>query len=134
MRSKTSATLMLVLIFFLGVIAGAVSDHLYQTRISSVAARPQGRLGPHDIVEDMAKDLKLNAGQKEKLQGIIQRSRERYRALSVQFRPQYDVIRNETNQQIREILSDDQKARFDQIVKDINERHKARERRPGPSQ
>ncbi len=133
MRSKTSATLMLVLTFVLGGIAGAISDHLYQTRLKNVVARPPSRPGPHDIVEDMAKDLKLSSDQKEKLRTIVLQSRERYRALSVQFRPQYDVIRNETNQQIRQILTDDQKTRFETIVKDIEERHKARERRPGPN-
>ncbi len=132
MRSKTSATLMLVLIFSLGVVAGAISDHLYQTRMRSVDGRPPGRLGPHDIVEDMAKDLKLSPDQKEKLRGIVLQSRERYRALSVQFRPQYDAIRNETNQQIRQILTDDQKVRFEALVKEIDERHKARGR-PGPN-
>ncbi len=132
MRSKTSATLMLVLTFVLGGIAGAISDHLYQTRIGASLPKPPGRLGPHDIVEDMAKDLKLTPDQKEKLKVIIQQSRDRYRALSVQFRPQYDVIRNETNEQIRQILTDEQKARFETIVKDLSERHKARERRPGP--
>ncbi len=131
MRSKTSATLMLVLIFVLGGVAGAISEHLYKTRIANASGRPPGRMGPHDIVEDMAKDLKLTADQKEKLRGIVLQSRERYRSLSVQFRPQYDTIRNETNEQIRQILTDDQKIRFEAIVKDIEERHKARERR-GP--
>ena len=133
MRSKTSATLMLVLTFVLGGVAGAISEHLYETRIKNIGARPPGRIGPHDIVEDMAKDLKLSPDQKEKLKGIIQQSRERYRTLSVQFRPQYDVIRNETNQEIRKILTDEQKTRFEMIVKDLEERHKTRERRPGPN-
>ncbi len=133
MRSKTSATLMLVLTFLLGGIAGAISDHLYETRIRNAAARPPGRPGPRDVVEEMGKDLKLSVDQKEKLKGIVQQSRERYRTLSVQFRPQYDVIRNETNQQIRQILTDEQKTHFEAIVKDIDEHHKARERRQGPN-
>jgi len=133
MRSKTSATLMLVLTFVLGGIAGAISEHLFDTRFKSAAARPPGRFGPRDIVEDMSKDLKLNPEQKEKLKGIVQQSRERYRALSVQFRPQYNTIRNETNQEIRQILTDEQRSRFDAIVKDVDERHKTRERGPGPN-
>lgn len=133
MRSKTSATLLLVLTFLLGGIAGAVSDYLYQTRFKTASPRPAGRPGPGAIVEDMAKELKLGTDQKEKLKGIVHQSRERYRALSVQFRPQYDVLRDETNREIRKILTDEQKARFDMMVKDIEERHKARERRPGPN-
>ncbi len=132
MRSKTSATLMLVLTFVLGCVAGSIGDHLYQTRIKNTSTKQGSRPAPRDIVEDMGRDLKLSADQKEKLKGIVQQSRERYRALSAQFRPQYDIIRNETNQQIRQILSEEQKARFEKTIKEMDERHKNRDRPPRP--
>jgi hypothetical protein len=132
MRSKTSATLMLVLTFLLGCVAGSIGNHLYETHIKNTAARPGVRPAPRDIVEEMGRDLNLSTDQKEKLKGIVQQSREHYRALSTQFRPQYDVIRNETNQQIRQILNEEQKARFEKTIKEMDERHKGRERPPRP--
>ena len=123
---------MLVLTFLLGCVTGSIGYHLYETRIKSAAARPAYRPAPRDIVEEMGRDLNLSADQKEKLQAIVRQSRERYRALSTQFRPQYDVIRNETNQQIRQILNEEQKARFEKTIKEMDERHKGRDRAPRP--
>jgi len=124
MKSKTSATLMLILTFILGGIAGAVAYSIYDTHVAAPARRAGARSAPHNIVEEMARGLSLDADQKEKLKVIISKSRERYRSLSVQFRPQYDVIRDETRNEIRQILTEEQKARFDKKVREIDERHK----------
>jgi Spy/CpxP family protein refolding chaperone len=127
MRSKTSATLMLVLTFALGVVAGVVSGHLYETRLRLAGPRPGARSAPPDIVGELGQGLNLNADQKSKLKEIIDQSRERYRNLSIQFRPQYDAIRDQTRQEIRQILTEDQ------IIREMDERHKGRDRRgPGP--
>lgn len=132
MRSKTSASLMLVLTFLLGAVAGAIALHLYQSHFKNLDGRQAGHQGPHDIVEEMGRNLKLNPDQKDKLKIIIQQSRERYRALSTQFRPQYDVIRNETNEQIRKILTEEQKATFERTIKEMEERRKSRDRSQRP--
>jgi len=117
---------MLVLTFALGAVAGAVSSHLYETRFKPAGPRPGARSAPPDIVEELGQGLSLNADQKGKLKQIIDQSRERYRALSVQFRPQYDAIRDETRQEIRQLLTEDQKARFEKIIREMDERHKGR--------
>ncbi len=130
MKSKTSATLLLILTFLLGAVAGAVGYYLLATHMMVPGPRSAGRSSPHDIAEELATGLSLNAEQKEKLKEIIQQSRERYRALSAQFRPQYENLRNETRQQIRQILTEEQKARFEKHVQEIDQRHKNREHRP----
>ena len=124
MKSKTSAALLIVLIFLLGAVAGAVGTYIVQTHVMAGGPRSINRSGPHDVAEELAQGLSLNSDQKEKLKTIIHQSRERYRALSLQVRPQYDTIRNETRQEIRQILTEEQKARFEKIVQDIDERHK----------
>jgi hypothetical protein len=125
---------MLVLTFALGVVAGVVSGHLYETRLKPAGPRPGPRMAPPDIVEEFSQGLSLNTDQKTRLKQIVDQSRERYRALSLQFRPQYDAIRDETRQEIRQILTEDQKARFEKIIHEMDERHKGRDRRgPGPA-
>ncbi len=124
MKSKTSAGLLIVLIFLLGAVAGAVGTYLVQTHVLAVGPRSINHTGPHDVVEELAQALSLSADQEDKLKTIIHQSRERYRALSMQVRPQYDTIRSETRQEIRQILTDEQKARFEKIVQEIDERHK----------
>ncbi len=130
MKTKTSATLILVLTFLLGGIAGALAYHLYRGQSSEAARRVAARPGGRDVVQDMSKDLNLDPAQQEQLKRIMERSRGRYRALSEQVRPQFDVIRNETRQEIRQILRDDQKIRFEQRLKEVDQRHRNRPDRP----
>jgi Spy/CpxP family protein refolding chaperone len=118
MKSKTSAALMLLLTFVLGAVTGAVSYSLYRNHAAAA--------GPGDIVDRMAQALQLTPDQKAQLIPIINQSRERYMALSQQFRPQYNTIRDETRQMIREILSEEQRVRFEQRLKELDRRSKPR--------
>ena len=126
MKTKTSATFYLLLAFSMGVVAGAIGFYLYQNHVRAAGPHVGAPTRPPDIVEEMARDLKMDAAQKEQLRGIFSQSRERYKALSRQFQPQYHNIRDETNQAIRQILREDQKARFEQIIRDLDQRRRGR--------
>lgn len=128
MKTRTSATLVLLATFLLGGITGAVGYYLYARRVGATG-RDGGRPSPHHIVEELARALTLDASQKEKLQAIITESRERYRALSDQVRPQYDEIRRQTREQIRQILREDQKPGLEEFFRELDKR---RSNRPPP--
>ena len=125
MKSRTRAGILLAGVFVLGAVTGVVSHSLYKNHVEAASATSRLK-GSQRIVDDLAKGLDLSTEQKEKLQGIVSRSRERYKALSLQFRPQYQVIRNETNQEIRQILREDQKAQFEKIISEWDKRRKSR--------
>jgi Spy/CpxP family protein refolding chaperone len=130
MKSKTSAALLLVSIFLLGGVAGGTSHYIYRNHL---AASPPPRMrapNSHDIAEEMAQSLKLDAQQKEQLRAIIQQSTEHYRALSRQFRPQYEKIRAETNEAIRAILRPDQRQNFEDTLDKMDSRHRAHSHEP----
>jgi F0F1-type ATP synthase membrane subunit b/b' len=89
-------------------------------------------------VNDLANTLKLDAEQKETLGKIMEKSRDRYRALDQQIRrqyetarqqmrPQYNAIRNESREEIRQILREDQKARFEEFLKEMGRQRRERE-------
>lgn len=126
MKSRTGAGILLLGVFVLGAVTGAVSHFLYKSHVEAASSKAHPKWSSHSIVDDLVKGLALDAQQKEKLQVIISQSRDRYRALSVQFRPQYDVIRNETQQEIRQILREDQKAQFKKIISEWDSRRKSR--------
>ncbi len=130
MKSKTSAAMVLLLVFVMGGIAGAVTFYLFRAHVAADTPRVGPPPGSHDIVEQMAKDLKLDADQKERLRAIITQGREKLKALSQQYDPQEKAIRNETRQSIRQILHDDQRAQFEKIVQAIDQRHRSRGGRP----
>ncbi len=124
MKSKTSATLLIVLTFLLGAVAGAAGYYLVDRQVLAQGSRNLERTPPHNIVDELAKGLSLDSQQKDQLKVIVDKSREQYRALSAQSRPQFDAIREQTRQEIRLILTDEQKDRFAKIVKDLDERHR----------
>jgi uncharacterized membrane protein len=114
MKPKASVVLLGILIFLLGGIAGAVTHYLYRQHVKAafLRARPQ----PVDIVGGLARELKLDAQQTESLKGIFEESRQRYFDLSKQFWPHYQTIRRETDQKIKDILRDDQRAQFEEFL------------------
>jgi len=130
MRSRTSAALILILTFVMGGIAGGVTHHVYQNHIAASSTKSPSQPSSQRITGVMGTYLDLDDQQKEELKTIISLSRDRYRALSQQFRPQYEVIRNETRQQIRNMLRPDQRARFEEFLRDMDQRHKERDNRP----
>ena len=134
MKSKTSAGLLLVAVFVLGGVAGGLSHFLYENRIFS--SQPQRPRVPnsHDIVEEMALHLNLDAQQKEQLKAIVQQSRDRYRVLSRQFQPQYEKIRGEANEAIRGILRPDQRKQFEATLEKMDVRHRDHTHEATPGQ
>jgi hypothetical protein len=126
MNRKIGAVLVLVTTFILGGFAGGILHYIYRDQASTpwVDREVQPARPPGDIVSDMAKSLSLNDNQKQQLKQIFVQSREKYRALSQQFRPQYDALRKETDDQIRSILRPDQLAIYDRLLKEGRERRK----------
>ncbi len=132
MKSKTSAALLLVAIFVLGGVAGGISYNLYENYFVSYQP-PRPRVpNSHDIVEEMAQHLQLDAQQKEQLRVIVQQSRDRYRILSRQFQPQYEKIRGETNEAIRTMLRPDQRKQFEATLEKMDGRRRDRAHDPPP--
>jgi len=132
MKSRTSAVLLLVAVFVLGGAAGAASLYIYRNHLTPAQpARPRIP-EKHDIVGEMAQSLKLDARQTEQLRAIFQHSREQYNTLSLQFRPQYEKIRLETNEAIRAILLPDQRKQFDDTLEKMDRRHTDHTHDPGP--
>ena len=115
MKSKLGVILLGILVFLLGGIAGAVSRYLYCERVKTSVPKTIPRV--EDVVERMAGVLKLDAQQKIEVKVIIGESRNRYRELSRQFRPQYEKIVQESDNRIRALLRDNQKPLFEEFLK-----------------
>jgi hypothetical protein len=115
MKSKLGVILLGILVFLLGGIAGAVSRYLYCEQMKTSAPKTIPRV--EDVVERMARILNLDAQQKTDVKVIIGESRNRYRELSRQFRPQYEKIVQESDNRIRALLRDDQKPLFEEFIK-----------------
>jgi uncharacterized membrane protein len=115
MKSKASIVLLGIVIFLLGAIAGAVSHSLYQEYLKAAFFKASSQ--PVDIVAGLAKDLELDAQQTESLRNIFDESIENSMALSQEIWPQYQTIYKETEQKIKDILREDQRARYEEFLR-----------------
>jgi Spy/CpxP family protein refolding chaperone len=85
---------------------------------------------PESIVDGMARELKLDHQQKEQLKSIFDQSRKRYLDLGKQYR----AIRRETDDEIKQILNPEQKAKFEEFLKQVYARRQARRSQQPPPQ
>jgi hypothetical protein len=116
MKSKLVIVSSWVIVFLLGAVAGAVGHYLYREPLKP-AAVPMPPAKPGAILDRMANMLQLDAQQKETLKSIFAESRQKYRALGQQYRPQWEAIRDETDEQIKQILRTEQRARYEEFLK-----------------
>jgi Spy/CpxP family protein refolding chaperone len=127
MKSKVGLALSWIIVFILGAIAGAVGHHIYQQNLTPPTARSLPPPKPGSIVDAMAQELKLDDQQKEQLKAIFDQSRERYMDIGKQYR----ALRRETDEEIKKILRTDQRAKFEDFLKQVYSRRQSR-RPPQP--
>ena len=131
MKSKLSIAFLWAVIFILGGIAGWFGQCIYRDGCATTATTDQkAKKDPKNAKEqkdkdqdlqqisaDWARKLQLDAGQQESLKTIFLESRMKYRELNKEFRPRYEMIRNESDDRIREMLRDSQRQQFEELLK-----------------
>jgi len=100
---------------------GAVSTTVYETMAAKNSRRP-GRVRTSDVV----KQIDMTEAQRNQLNSVLDTGRKAMIELNRSVRPALANIRKETRAEIREILTDKQRAKFDQL---IAEQDQARRRR-----
>ncbi len=121
-RSKGFALLFLIGAFIAGVAIGVAADRVMEHD------RP-GRHGPRSPVDRMARELDLNATQRAAFDSILEARRKQMRQLFDPIRTQMDslmkigkVMGDSTHEQLRRVLTPEQRVKFDRMHSDAKER------------
>jgi hypothetical protein len=117
MKSRLGVILLGLLVFFLGGVAGAASFYLYCERPKTSSPKANSKVD--DVVDWMAREIKLDAKQKEGVKVVIIDVRGRYRALWQEFRPRYELLRKESDDRINALLREDQKPLFEEFLRKL---------------
>lgn len=113
-RSKLNAALFLILIFCGGVVVGALSHKLYDASVVSARTEPQSpEKWRAEYVAEAKDRMSLRADQIERLNGILDQSRERYEILSKRYKPEMRQIHRDQMEQIRTMLDEDQRPQYE---------------------
>lgn len=127
MMGMRRAILYLAAIFVLGVVVGALGERLVERRWGWEHQSWQERRA--HVVDRFTKELNLTPQQRDQLARILDETGQQYQALHEQVRQQYNAIRQSGRQRIREILTPEQRTRFEEIVKKLDEERRKDGRR-----
>ena len=81
------------------------------------------------IVRHLQRELSLSQEQSRQVQQIISGSMEKLSEIRENMESEHDLRRQETREQIKEILASEQKERFEEMIRDFDERHRRRRER-----
>jgi Spy/CpxP family protein refolding chaperone len=117
---------LLLLVFVLGIAFGALGLTLMNRRVYGARpnARQQGPSGPTRVVNRLTRDLDLTADQQKRLSEILANTQTRYNAIRQQMNPQFDQVRSEGREQIRQILTPEQQPKLDEFYRQVDEEHR----------
>ncbi len=120
------AALLVMMVFLLGVAAGALGFYAYDARIH--AAEQEVGKGRSRHVQRLTLELGLTLEQQTQLQAILDETKSRYDALYAPIRPQMEAARQEGRQQIRAILTPEQLPAFEEYLHRLDEERKRKGR------
>ena len=116
-RNRWQVRVAAALIFVLGFTAGILALNIYRG-----LARADGR----DRFEQMSERLNLNADQKTKVQQIFGDTREQLRALRRESEPRVNEIRQQADERLKQVLTEEQWQQFQSMRNDMRGRRGGR--------
>ena len=120
------AALLVLIVFALGIGLGSVGTYVVTTRV--LAARPQQAVrnsGNHMAM--FTRDLNLNPEQQKQIQAILTETRARYAEIHSQADPEYERARQAGREKIRQVLTPEQKPKFEELLRSIDEERRRRQ-------
>jgi esterase/lipase len=125
---RQKATLWLAIVFVLGAALGGVLGYAFAHRgyaaepavLSAQAKRVQRR-------EKLTHDVGLNPDQQKQVGEILDRAQGEYKAVHAAVDPQIEAVRQKTREKIRAVLTNDQKPKFEEFLRKLDEERKRNE-------
>jgi Spy/CpxP family protein refolding chaperone len=131
--SRLTIIIYMGLVFASGAVLGMFGQRLYDaTPVSS-----NRRLNPEEFrkkaLAEYQSRLKLTDDQVVKFNTLMDETRAQANEIRKQMRPQYEKVHQEQMLKVREVLTPDQQAEYEKMLKERDERQKKNgSREPGP--
>jgi hypothetical protein len=125
---KLKAFLLVIVVFALGLVLGASLATTFVSRKLAAAGPPPPKDAHHRMMDTFKTRLALSPAEEEKLQVIFDDAHQQFKALHATVRPQFDAIRGQMRDRIREILDDKQKKEFEVMVQEFDRREREHNR------
>jgi len=128
--AKQRAAVWVAVVFLLGVLLGGVVGYVFAHHPVSANAplSPQERRAQK--VEELTRVANLTPEQRQQLEAILTQLHGEYKALHEQSDAQIDQARQKGRNQIRAILTAEQKPKFEEFLRKMDEERKRNGPRP----
>ena len=127
MMGSRRAIVYLLLVFLLGLALGSVGT-FWAWKSGKLRAWWGSRYAQRSPVEWLNRELKLTPDQQKQLEAILDETAAGYRSIRERVGPEYEQVRQAGREKIRAILTPEQRAKFEELVRAIDE-ERARHRR-----
>jgi septal ring factor EnvC (AmiA/AmiB activator) len=119
---------LLILVFVLGVAIGAAGITIFNTRVYGDLRKPpqQQASTTTRTVARINQDLNLSADQQKQLAQILDSMQAGYNNIRQQMTPQFEQVRQQGREQIRQILTGDQRPKFEEYLQKVDEERRRR--------
>jgi Spy/CpxP family protein refolding chaperone len=125
-QNNRKAVLLVLVLFVLGIALGGVGTYVVTTEVQ--AARPHASLS-HNYAGTVAlftHGLSLSSDQEKQLEVIFNDMRDHYDALHAKLDPEYEQVRQQGRERIRQILTSEQRPKFEELLRQIDEDRRRR--------
>lgn len=132
-QTRRAAVLLVIAVLVLGIALGVLGTYLEGYRVFGAALihrtrpdhSPAAVQRDHQAkVEQLTKDLNLTTDQQQKLDATLTQMSTTYSGIHQQFGTQMDQARKQGRDSIRAILTPDQVAKFDEMMRKMDEDRK----------
>jgi Spy/CpxP family protein refolding chaperone len=129
-KGSRKAALLVFVVFVLGIALGAMGA-MVTSRV--VAARPQASLlhNPAGTLAMFTRGLDLTPDQQKQLEAIFNETRARYAALHQKLDPEYEQVRQQNRDKVRQILTPEQRPKLEELLHRIDEERARRQSESG---
>ena len=127
-ETRAKVGLAFLVVFLLGVAAGALSLSAYLHRVDPARqAVWTGKFNRERYVRELTEAVRLQPDQMGSLDAALDETREEFLALRRRLQPQFEEVRQRARQRIRSVLNAEQQPRFEAFVKRWDEERRAEE-------
>jgi len=119
-----------IIVFAAGVVSGIFCDKYFIKK--DFRKPPSGRKPPGHFptLEDMSQELNLDADQEQKIREVFNNTEKKLDEMRHQIGKQFSSIRKELIANIKSILNDEQKVKFDEMIQRYLQKYLKERKRP----
>ncbi len=130
-QGNRKAALLVFVVFALGIALGSVGTYTVTSRVLAAHTQPSLSRDPAGTMARFTRELNLTSDQRKQLEAIFNDTRAKYAALHEKLDPEYEQVRKQGRDKIRQMLTPEQRPKLEELLSRIDEERRQRQAQQG---